>query len=853
MIKITVYHLAVKLELQTTRLKSRLDAFLQKYYTSKGIAVSATTAAPAKEFVSRVGETAYVIHTNQFIHFLHYLKELGDGLGEVERLEATDYEIVRHEYEVRSKWVLRDYQEPIVEFITNNPVKSKMVSLQTGRGKSQPLTANIKTPQGWVPMWSIKPGNVITAADGTPTTVTGIYPQGSIPIYKVTFADGRSTEVSADHLWKVYYINTVSHRRWRVVDTNEIMRMLKMPNPRVYVPLIEAEDCPDVELPVEPYLLGLLLADGCLRAGSIKFTTPDRFLVDEIAKVLPADMSINKINDRYDWGIKNPRKLREALTELGLYGTLSYEKFIPEVYKYASAAQRLALLQGLLDGDGTVTTDKHTSYCTTSKRLSDDVTYLVRSLGGIASLGHRFPTYTHNGEKRKGRIAYNISIRHKKPSTLFRLPRKKERTDDNNQYSADLKLRVMSVEPTGVKPAQCISIDHPEHLYVTDDFIVTHNTMLSLVALSQVGMRIGICILPGFIEKWVGDIVSIHDAKTTDIMVVSGSKAIRGLIAMARDKELTAKYYIFSSRTMQDYITAYEENPENCVLMYGASPFEFFQLAGIGSLLVDETHMHFHAIFKVILYSNVQFQLGLSATMISDDSVVSRVHKIVYTDKQTYTLEELDKYADVYALAYSIPESMIRKVKTTNFGSNNYAHAAFENSMLKNRPHLDFYIQLITANMEVLYLDQYAQDDKCLIFVGTVKLATMLADIYKKLLPHLKVNRYCEDDPEENLYESDIIISTVISSGTAVDIKNLRVVLQTVSISSAPQNIQNLGRLRRLDDGKDVRFGYLFAENIHKQVQYHNRRQDLFAARVASHRTYKAKTTSTLKLPHVAA
>ena len=512
MIKITVYHLAVKLELQTTRLKSRLDAFIQKYYTSKGIAVSATTAAPAKEFVSRVGETAYVLHTNQFIHFLHYLKELGDGLGEVERSEATDYEIVHHEYEVRPKWVLRDYQEPIVEFITNNPVKSKMVSLQTGKGKS----------------------------------------------------------------------------------------------------------------------------------------------------------------------------------------------------------------------------------------------------------------------------------------------------------------------------------------------------MLSLVALSQVGMRIGVCILPGFIEKWVGDIVSVHDAKTTDIMVVSGSKAIRGLIAMAHDKELTAKYYIFSSRTMQDYITTYEENPENCVLMYGASPFEFFQLAGIGSLLVDETHMHFHAIFKVILYSNVQFQLGLSATMISDDSVVSRVHKIVYTDKQTYTLEELDKYADVYALAYSIPESMIRKVKTTNFGSNNYAHAAFENSMLKNRPHLDFYIQLITANMEVLYLDQYAQDDKCLIFVGTVKLATMLADIYKKLLPHLKVNRYCEDDPEENLYESDIIISTVISSGTAVDIKNLRVVLQTVTISSAPQNIQNLGRLRRLDDGKDVRFGYLFAENIRKQVQYHNRRQDLFAARVASHRTYKAKTTSTLKLPHVA-
>ena len=117
------------------------------------------------------------------------------------------------------------------------------------------------------------------------------------------------------------------------------------------------------------------------------------------------------------------------------------------------------------------------------------------------------------------------------------------------------------------------------------------------------------------------------------------------------------------------------------------------------------------------------------------------------------------------------------------------------------------------------------------------------------MFPHLVVNRFCEDDPEEShLHGSDIIVSTVISSGTAKDIKDLRVVLQTVCISSAPQNIQNLGRLRKLKGDRDTRFGYLFAENIRKQRMYHQRRIELFAPRVASHRTFKAKTTPTLKL-----
>jgi hypothetical protein len=144
-----------------------------------------------------------------------------------------------------------------------------------------------------------------------------------------------------------------------------------------------------------------------------------------------------------------------------------------------------------MDTDGTVDTKGSCSFCTTSKVLAEDVRYIVRSLGGMASIGvKKEPKYTYKGEKRIGHCAYIVHIRFKVPSSLFTLTRKKLRAGDMNQYSATLKCRIESVEYVGEEETQCILIDHPDHLYITDDFIVTHNTesglALSLVSEAEV-------------------------------------------------------------------------------------------------------------------------------------------------------------------------------------------------------------------------------------------------------------------------------------------------------------------------------------------------------------------------------
>ena len=203
MTKITVYNLSVKIEPDNVHLKNLIDQFIKRYYTSRGLAANANTAGVDKEYVSRIGTNALLMHTNQFIHLLHHLKEIGQPLTDVERVDARDYPVVYEHYEMQDQWQLRDYQVPIFDFITNNPVRSKMVILQTGRGKAQPLDAKIKVPGGWKRMGDMQVGDIVTAWDGTPSKAVGVYPQGKRPIYRIDFTDNTSVLCDKEHIWSV--------------------------------------------------------------------------------------------------------------------------------------------------------------------------------------------------------------------------------------------------------------------------------------------------------------------------------------------------------------------------------------------------------------------------------------------------------------------------------------------------------------------------------------------------------------------------------------------------------------------------------------------------------------------------
>lgn len=372
--------------------------------------------------------------------------------------------------------------------------KNVVVAGGTSSGKAQPLDAQVLTPNGFVPMGSLKVGDAITSPDGMVDRIVGVFPQGEKEVFRITFHDGRAAESCAEHLWQVWsrtstYVKGSGHNGkkirgmgWRVLPLSEVIDRFKRKSKlyeRSAVPLVSpyAIELPQEAHSIPPYVLGVLIGDGCLVDSTAKFSTADDFILSRLTAELPG-YEITPIKG-YDYRIaakvkRMKSEMKTSLEALGLQGMKSNGKFIPDAYKRGTAAQRMALMQGLMDTDGFISKDGAVSYATVSKRLANDVREVVTSLGGIATITEKTTTYRDkNGDKQHGQIAYNVWICHPVPDHLVSLPRKLKLVKPR---SRDWRLRIVSIEPIGKKQTQCIKVARPEGLYVTDGYVVTHNT-----------------------------------------------------------------------------------------------------------------------------------------------------------------------------------------------------------------------------------------------------------------------------------------------------------------------------------------------------------------------------------------
>ena len=372
-----------------------------------------------------------------------------------------------------------------------------------GTGKAQPLHARVLTPTGFRPIGKLRPGDAVIGAEGEVVHVRSIHPQGVKPVYRVNFADGRSCECCGDHLWKIWTRTSVwspakkkkvRSRGWRVVPLSYIQRRLaedRAEIDRMGVPLpVPWNGGREIDLPIPPYVLGALIGDGGL-SSAVLLTTVDDEVRDRVAQlVAPLGIRVNRallrgqptityrlVGGRRGSTRSNP--LREALARWGLTVT-SEAKFIPPELFDASLEQRLELLRGLLDTDGTVDRLGVVSFTSSSWQLARDFQRLAWSVGAIATFGTtKRPTYPHRGEVRQGRPAYTIFVQHPAPASLFHLSRKKARTlRPHARKRFAHRLRLVSIQPLAPQECVCISLDSPSGLYVTDDYIVTHNTTI---------------------------------------------------------------------------------------------------------------------------------------------------------------------------------------------------------------------------------------------------------------------------------------------------------------------------------------------------------------------------------------
>lgn len=358
-----------------------------------------------------------------------------------------------------------------------------------GSGKALKWDTKVRIPNGWKMISLLKVGDLVMSKDGTYTKVNGVYPQGKRDMYRITFKDGRYVDCDIEHLWEIYDKNRntqIQKDTPIVVTTDEVIKRFNYKNTKgIYIDLPEADTGDSKEnLLIDPYLLGVLIGDGCLR-DTVRFSSNDEYVINKVRDIVSKNnLTVNYIS-KYDYAIvdytQRDNSLRIALEYYGLFKKYSHEKFIPKEYMESSIENRLALLNGLMDTDGTVG-EETPSYSTSSLRLAKDIQLLIRSLGGTAYMGTKETYYTKGPgtERVKCRLSYRISIRYKKPKELFTLPRQLDKLKEKNQYSDNLKLRIESiVKLEGKHEAVCIAVDHPSKLYVVKDYIVTHNTNLA--------------------------------------------------------------------------------------------------------------------------------------------------------------------------------------------------------------------------------------------------------------------------------------------------------------------------------------------------------------------------------------
>ena len=396
------------------------------------------------------------------------------------------------------------------------------ISCPPGVGKAQPLYSKVLTPHGFVNMGDIHIGDIVVSGEGRSSTVIGVYQQGIKKIYEITFDDGSKVRCSDEHLWKVQTRDDRRNGKYRVIELKDMLGNLYVENGKRsnysidYVSPIEFHK--NDQLKIHPYVLGVILGDGCITEGNMKIYSPDTEIISKVSKLLKDDKLVrfNDIGYRIIRKVQHGRgvcseksETRKALDFYGLYGTGSSEKFIPSDYLIADIDSRLELLRGLLDTDG-YSYGTGVEYTTVSEKLKEGVVNLVHSLGGYASVSSLQGKYKKNGKEILCKKAYRIIIQFPADSeNPFYLSRK---ANNYKPKRKEIKRFIKKVDYVGEEECQCIMIDDPCHLYITDNYVITHNTTLAEMFLSGwIGWDPDVCNLfsshSGHVTRMVYDVL----------------------------------------------------------------------------------------------------------------------------------------------------------------------------------------------------------------------------------------------------------------------------------------------------------------------------------------------------------
>jgi superfamily II DNA or RNA helicase len=682
---------------------------------------------------------------------------------------------------------MRPYQEEAVSellyLVEVEQKKNIILSAATSFGKEQPYSEPVLTPTGWTTMGNLKIGDQVVGSNGEPIKITHIHEQGVKDVYEITFLDKSKVRCGADHLWtysenvREQKNNIIIHKMKEKTDStiNIIKKKNALKQKRLYIKTVEPIEYEqsNIELPLDPYTLGILLGDGSFRHKKISLSNNNEHIRKIVEENLPNGDIFSNIRiygKKHDvdisWngrGKKGNSKIYNILENLGLTEKYSHEKFIPEIYMKASVKNRMKLLQGLIDTDGYISHKNLNEYSTSSERLANNIIDLARGLGLIVNYSTRIPTYTYRGEKKQGKKSWRIFIRW------------------NRKYKTISSIKKLNYQ----EKSRCITVDAKDHLYVTSNYTLTHNS----IVLSELARLLsGKVIILVNITPLIDQIASHLDELGSDYSILKAGYDEKF------DPE--KKIQIVMSQT---YYSRYEN------INFG--PVEV--------ILQDESHREWNTPRTKLLLNTVNpsSRIGVTGTPYDEAGYALKdVDAIV----DTKPINELEKERYISPLKYFIPKWS----QEIDYDEMRTSGADYSGVAIDELINTDEYANMVVSSMN--YLN--CKNKKCVVFANSIEHAdtinqALVLDGYNSFSYHSEsevgkseaaMNSFRNNTTRgsENLLEGAIlppirciVAVSKISIGFDVPDIDIGVICRPTKVLSLYR--QMCGRILRKADGKD--------------------------------------------------